>query len=93
MFLCPKRLAFLYLEPLAREPYRLHLLLQDRTRMSRAKILIVYVGIDLLIVAGVVWCVFHRLPVRQYFLPAMVLFVLNGLWLVVMTVRKTPQKK
>jgi hypothetical protein len=61
--------------------------------MSRAKILIVYIVIDLLIVAGVVWCVFQHAPTGKYFVPAVVLFVLNGLWLVVMMVRKTPQRK
>jgi hypothetical protein len=58
--------------------------------MSRAKILIVYVAIDLLIVGGVVWCVFQHVPVSKYFFPAVLLFMLNGVWLVVMTVRKTP---
>jgi hypothetical protein len=58
--------------------------------MSRAKILIAYIVVDLLIVGGVVWCVFESVPVGKYFIPAAVLFVLNGAWLVVMTVRKTP---
>ena len=58
--------------------------------MSRTKILIIYIAIDLLIVAGVVWCVFQRVPVGKYFLPAVVLFMVNGVWLVVMSVRKTP---
>jgi hypothetical protein len=58
--------------------------------MSRTKIFAIYIAIDLLIVAGVVWCVFRRVPVGKYFLPAVVLFMLNGVWLVVMTVRKTP---
>ena len=57
--------------------------------MSRAKILTVYVVIDLLIVAGVLWCVFHHVPVSKYFFPAVLLFMANGAWLVVMTVRKT----
>jgi hypothetical protein len=60
--------------------------------MSRAKIYALYVFIDLAIVAGVVWCVFARWPVRQYLVPAAVLFVLNGLWLVVMTIRNTPPR-
>jgi hypothetical protein len=58
--------------------------------MSRAKIFIAYVVIDLLIVGGVVWCVFQHVPVSKYFFPAVLLFMLNGVWLVVMTVRKTP---
>jgi len=58
--------------------------------MARAKIFIAYVVIDLLIVGGVVWCVFQHMPVGKYFFPAVLLFMLNGAWLVVMTVRKTP---
>jgi hypothetical protein len=58
--------------------------------MSRVKILFVYVAIDLLIVGGVVWCVFQHMPVNKYFFPAVLLFMLNGAWLVVMTVRNTP---
>jgi hypothetical protein len=60
--------------------------------MSRVKILFVYVAIDLLIVGGVVWCVFQHMPVSKYFFPAVLLFMLNGAWLVVMTVRKTPPR-
>jgi hypothetical protein len=58
--------------------------------MSRGWIFTIFILIDLLIVAGVVWCVFQRVPVSKYLLPAIVLFTMNGLWLVVMTVRKTP---
>ena len=61
--------------------------------MSRAKILIAYIVIDLLIVVGVVWCVFQHVPVNKYFLPAIGLFVLNGIWLVIMTVKKTPPRQ
>jgi len=61
--------------------------------MSRAKILIAYVVIDLLIVGGVVWGVFQHVPVSKYFLPAILLFMANGAWLVVMTVKKTPPRK
>jgi len=60
--------------------------------MSRTKIYAIYVLLDLAIVAGVVWCVFQRIPVGTYFIPSAVLFVLNGLWLVVMTVRHTPPR-
>jgi hypothetical protein len=60
--------------------------------MSRTKIFIAYVVIDLLIVAGVVWCVFQHVPVSKYFFPAVLLFMANGAWLVVMTVRKTPPR-
>jgi hypothetical protein len=58
--------------------------------MSRAKIFAIYVFIDLLIVAGVLFCAVQRWPVRQYLIPAAVLFVLAGLWLVVMTIKNTP---
>jgi hypothetical protein len=58
--------------------------------MSRAAIFTIFVLIDLAIVAGVVWCVLQRIPAGKYFIPAVILFVLNGLWLVVMTVKTTP---
>ena len=60
--------------------------------MTRAKIFTAYIAVDLLIVAGVVWCVFQHIPVSKYLLPAFGLFVLNGIWLVVMTVKATPPK-
>ncbi len=58
--------------------------------MTRTKIFTIYVVVDLLMVAGVLWCAVHGIPVAQYLIPAAVLFVLNGIWLVVMTVRNTP---
>ena len=58
--------------------------------MPKAGILAAYIIIDLLIGAGVVWCVLRGMPVGKYFIPAAVLFVLNGVWLVLMTVKKTP---
>jgi nucleoside permease NupC len=58
--------------------------------MSRATIFTIFILIDLAIVAGVLFCAFQRMPVAKYLMPAAVLFVLNGLWLVVMTVRTTP---
>jgi len=61
--------------------------------MSRAKILIAYIVIDLLIVGGVVWSVFQHVPVSKYFFTAVLLFILNGAWLLVMTVRRTPPRK
>ncbi len=57
---------------------------------SRTKIYVTYILFDLAIVAGVVWCVFQRIPVAKYLIPAAVLFVLSGLWLIVMTIRHTP---
>ncbi len=60
--------------------------------MSRVKIILVYVAIDLLIIGGVVWCGFQHVPVSKYFFPAVLLFILNGAWLVMMTVRKTPPR-
>ena len=57
--------------------------------MSRTAIYFAYILLDLAIVAGVVWCAFQRIPIGKYLIPAVVLFVLNGLWLVVMTVRHT----
>jgi hypothetical protein len=58
--------------------------------MSRTQIFTIFILVDLAIVLGVVFCVFQRLPVGKYLVPASILFVLNGLWLVVMTVRTTP---
>jgi len=58
--------------------------------MSRTKIYVTYILLDLAIIAAVVWCVFQRIPVGKYLIAAVVLFVLNGLWLVVMTIRHTP---
>ncbi len=60
--------------------------------MSRTKIYVTYILLDLSIVAGVVWCVFQRIPVAKYLIPAAVLFVLSGLWLIVMTIRHTPPR-
>jgi len=60
--------------------------------MSRAWIFSIFILIDLAIVAGVLWCVFHHVPVNKYFFPAVLLFILNGVWLVVMTVKSTPQR-
>jgi hypothetical protein len=58
--------------------------------MSRGWIFSIFILVDLAIVGAVVWCVFQRIPVSRYLIPAAVLFVLNGLWLVIVTVRNTP---
>jgi hypothetical protein len=58
--------------------------------MSRTQIFTIFILIDLAIVLGVVFCVFQHVPVSKYFFAAVLLFLLNGAWLVVMTVRKTP---
>lgn len=58
--------------------------------MSRTRIFTTFVIVDLAIVGGVVFFVFQQMPVGKYLLPVIVLFVLNGVWLVVMTVRNTP---
>ncbi|HEY7403706.1 MAG TPA: hypothetical protein VIB39_09305 [Candidatus Angelobacter sp.] len=60
--------------------------------MSRGLIFTIFILVDLAIVAGVVWCVFQGIPVGKYLVPAIVLFVLNGIWLVIMTVRNTPPR-
>lgn len=59
--------------------------------MSKAKIFSIYIVVDLAIVAGALWCFFQRIPARQFMVPAIVLFVLNGIWLVWATIRNTPQ--
>ena len=61
--------------------------------MSRATIFAIFILIDLAIVAGVVWCVFQHVPVSKYFFPAVLLFIANGAWLVVMTIRNTPPRQ
>jgi hypothetical protein len=61
--------------------------------MSRTQIFAIFVVVDLLIVAGAVLCAFQQMPVGKYLIPAAVLFVLNGIWLVVMTVRSTPPRQ
>ena len=58
--------------------------------MSRTKIFVIFIVIDLAIVAGAVWCVFNHIPVRRFIIPLVVLTSLNGLWLVWMTIRNTP---
>ena len=59
--------------------------------MSRTKIFVIYTLLDLLIVAGALWAAFiARWPAKNILLPAAVLFVLNGLWLVMMTIKNTP---
>ena len=60
--------------------------------MSRAKIFTLYVVFDLLIVAGALWCALQRWPVRHYLIPAAILFVLGGVWLIVMTVKSIPRE-
>jgi len=60
--------------------------------MSRAWIFSIFILIDLAIIAGVVFCGFQHVPVSKYFFPAVLLFMANGAWLVVMTVRKTPPR-
>ncbi|HWX54727.1 MAG TPA: hypothetical protein VN176_09070 [Verrucomicrobiae bacterium] len=60
--------------------------------MSKARIFSIYVVLDLAIVVGVLLCAGHRWPVGRYLIPAAVLFVLNGIWLIVMTVRHTPPR-
>jgi hypothetical protein len=58
--------------------------------VSRGWIFFIYILIDLLIVAGVLWCVARHVPAAKYLLASGLLFAANGAWLVVMTVRKTP---
>jgi len=58
--------------------------------MPKIRILVIYMVIDLLIGAGVIWCVLQRIPVMKYLIPATVLFVANGVWLLVMVIRTTP---
>jgi hypothetical protein len=58
--------------------------------MSRTAIFAIYASIDFLIVGGIIFAAFAHWPVRQFYLPATLLFFLNGGWLIWMTIRKTP---
>ncbi len=60
--------------------------------MTRARIFTAYIAVDLLIVAGVVWCVFQHFPVSKYLIPAFGLFTINGIWVLIATLRNTPQR-
>jgi hypothetical protein len=60
--------------------------------MPKIKILVIYGVMDLLIGAGVVWCVLQRIPLSKFLIPATLLFVLNGIWLLVMVIRTTPPR-
>ncbi len=60
--------------------------------MSRRTILVIYILVDLAIAAGAIWCGFHHIPVSKYLIPAFVLFTINGIWLLIMAVRKTPPR-
>ena len=60
--------------------------------MSRPKIFVIYIFMNLAIIAGVLWCAVQRIPVGRFLIPAAVLFVLAGVWLIVMTIRNTPRK-
>ena len=47
---------------------------------------------DLLIFAGALWCAMHHaLPIGKNLFAAGTLFVLNGVWLVWMTLKNTPK--
>ena len=61
--------------------------------MSRTSIILTAVIVDLAIIATVVVCAFQRVPTRQYLFPAIILFSLNGLWLIWMTVKNTPPRQ
>jgi hypothetical protein len=60
--------------------------------MSRVTIFTIFIFIDLLIVAGVVFCAFQHIPAGKYLILAIVLFVLNGVWLLFMTIRSVPPR-
>jgi len=61
--------------------------------VSRAKIFITYILIDLAIVGIALWCYFHRVPAGLFLLPVIVLFVVSGLWLIWATIRSMPGPK
>jgi len=60
--------------------------------VTKLKIITIFVIVELAIIGAVIWAAFHHLPARRYLLTAILLFSLNGLWLVWMTVKNTPQR-
>ncbi|MGH9568197.1 MAG: hypothetical protein ACRD4F_01060 [Candidatus Angelobacter sp.] len=61
--------------------------------MSIAKRIVLYVLLDVVILAGLIWAAFiARWPAREVVIPATLLFVLNGIWLIVMAVKNTPPR-
>ena len=60
--------------------------------MSRAKVFTIFILVDLAIIAGVVFCSFQRLPVAKYLVPAIVLFTLNGFWMIFTVLKNTPRR-
>jgi hypothetical protein len=60
--------------------------------MPRGAIFTIFIVIELLIVGVVVWCAMRKVPAGKFLVPAMVLFVLNGTWLIVATLRNTPRR-
>jgi len=61
--------------------------------MSRGWIFAIFILVDLAIVAGVVWCVFQGVAVSRSLPPVILMFTVNGVWLVVMTLRSTPPRQ
>ena len=60
--------------------------------MSRLKIFLIYTLVDLVIFASALWCAInHVLPIGKNLFAAGTLFVLNGVWLVWMTLKNTPK--
>jgi hypothetical protein len=57
--------------------------------VSKTKIFLIFTVVDLSIAGACIWCAVHRISARRFLLPAIVLFCLNGLWLVWMTIRNT----
>jgi len=60
--------------------------------VTKLKIFTIFIIVELAIIGAVIWAAFHHIPARQYLLPAIVLFSLNGLWLVWMTLRNMPRR-
>jgi len=59
--------------------------------VPKAKILSIFIVLELAIIGACVWAAFHSVPVRRYLFPAIALFSLNGLWLVWITLKNTPK--
>ena len=59
--------------------------------MPKAKVLSIFIVVELAIIGACVWSAFQHIPVRRYLFPAILLFSLNGLWLMWITLRNTPK--
>lgn len=60
--------------------------------MSKVRIFSIFISVELAIIGTCIWLAFHRFPLRDFIIPAALLFSVNGLWLIWMTLRHTPPR-